>query len=118
MPVQNMAWNWDTAMGGSDGGTFSIQVNFAPTMAVAQTSMSQSSGALGLIGISQYVTRTDPNGPDQYHNIPFESWPDGSISTGYPPIAYDPMMTSVTATIMVGGGDDQATGSIMVSLWS
>jgi hypothetical protein len=117
MPVENMAWNWNCALGGDNGFTGSIQVNFAPTMAVAQTSLTQGTGGLGLIGISQYVTRSQPDGADEYHNIPLDL-SGGAITYGYPPLVYDPLMTGVTATFLVGGDLDQITGTLMVSLWS
>jgi hypothetical protein len=117
MPVENMAWNWHCALGGDNGSTASIQVNFAPTKAVAQTSLTQGTGGLGLIGISQYVTRSQPDGADEYHNIPLD-FSDGAVTYGYRPLVYDPLMTGVTATFLVGGGNDQITGTLMVSLWS
>jgi hypothetical protein len=95
MPVQNMAWNWIGGYGGDDGGSASIQVNFAPAMAVAQCSLSIADGdALVAGGITQYVTRTEPAGPDQDHNFSI-------VGDTYwlPPMAYDPLMTSVTAEL-------------------
>jgi hypothetical protein len=62
------------------------------------------------------VTRAQPNGPDTYNNIPL-AVTDGAIIYGFPPIVYDLMMTSVTATLMCGGGDDQMTGTLLVWFW-
>ena len=120
MPVENMAWavvEEYAALGGSH----SIQVNFGPTMAVAQVSLSAVSVAYLLTGtdlgeldepapvygvayISQYRTRTQPDGPDQDHNV-------GCY------VAFDPLMTSATAGLYVGVGS-QARMSMMVWLWS
>ena len=109
MPVQNMAWNWNWAVNSSA----SMQVNFAPTMAVAQCTLSQADGdGLCAGGITQYVTRTQPNGQDQFHNF--------GVSGGtywLPPLAYDPLMTSVSAELDVGDSQ-QGTMTLLVSLWS
>jgi hypothetical protein len=113
MSCQSMAWNWDWVFGGSDGYTASMQVNFSPSNAFAQTSLSVGSPGLGIIGISQYVTRPQPNGPDQYNNLSAVYAGGGGIIC-YPPIAYDPAMTSVTALLVCGGGDDQMAGSLLV----
>jgi hypothetical protein len=118
LPVQNMAWNWNSAAGGDNGFTGSVQVNFAPCMAVAQVSMSQCTPGLGAIGISQYTTRATPSGPDQQHNNSMQFWPDGAVATWFPPVAYDPLMTAATATFNVGGNEQEITGTIMVWLWS
>lgn len=105
MAVQNMAWNWGWAV--------SLQVNFAPTLAVAQCSLSQADGdGLCAGGITQYRTRTTPSGPDQDHNF--------GISGGsywLPPVAFDPLMTSVSAELDVGE-NQQGTMTLMVWLWS
>jgi hypothetical protein len=118
LPVQAMAWNWNTAEGGDDGFTGSIQVNFAPSSAVAQVSISQCTPGLGAIGISQFVTRATPAGPDQEHDNSMLFWPDGAVAAWYPPVAHDPLMTGVTATFNVGGNEQQITGTVMVFLWS
>jgi hypothetical protein len=80
------------------------------------TSLSQTSGNLGLIGISQFVNRPEPNGPDQYHNQPFGS--QDVIQWGWWPFLADETMTGVTASLIGGGGEDQMTGLLTVSLWS
>ncbi len=114
MPVQNMAWNWIGGQGGSNGGSATIQVNFAPTMAVAQCSLSQADGeGLCAGGITQYVTRSEPAGPDQDHNFSI-----ANLTYWLPPMAYDPLMTSVTAELDLGGNEQQGTLLLMVSLWS
>jgi hypothetical protein len=109
MAVQNMAWNGGWAVSSS----VSFQVNFAPTQAVALCSLSQADGdGLCAGGITQYVTRTQPDGPDQDH--------DFSISAGsywLPPLAYDPLMTSVSAELDVGD-NQQGTMTLLVWLWS
>ena len=109
MPVQNMAWQWGWAVSSS----VSLEVNFAPTMAVALCSLSQADGG-GLCagGITQYRARTQPDGPDQDHNF--------SISGGtywLPPMAYDNLMTSVSAELDVGQ-NQQGTMTLMIWLWS
>jgi hypothetical protein len=107
VPVNNMAWNWAWASSSSA----SRQVNFAPTMAVAQVSLSGADGeGLCRAGITQYRTRTTPSGADHDHNF---GW---STNFGYPPIAYDPIMTSVTADLVMGSGQSGVM-SVMVSLW-
>lgn len=113
MPVQNMAWHWGAVYGGDPGGSVSLQVNFAPTQAVAQTTLSGASGdGLCMGGITQYRTRTQPNAPDQDHNF---GW---NPLFGYPPVAYDPTMTSVSARLHVGGDGQTGVMTLMVWLWS
>jgi hypothetical protein len=121
MPVENMVWAV-VEVGWTHGGSHSIQVNFGPTMAVAQASLSAvsevprvprlggpSSDILwfyGMAYISQYRTRTQPDGPDQDHNV-------GAY------VAFDPLMTSATAALVVdGGGNQEVAMSMMVWLWS
>jgi len=115
MPVQNMAWSWNWATGGEgfDDTTASMQVNFAPTMAVAKTTLS-GTNAIGLCmgGITQYRTRTQPNGPDQHHNFGWDP------NFGYPPMVYDPNMTSVSAELHVRGNRQVGVMTLMVWLWS
>ena len=109
MPVQNMVWHWGSAAHGS----VSLQVNFAPTKAVAHTSLSGANGdGLCMGGITQYRTRTRPDGPDQDHNF---SW---NPNFGFPPLAYDPLMTSVSAELATGGGGQSGVMTLLVSLWS
>ncbi len=100
---------------GDDGYTGSMQLNFPPSRAFAQVSLSQASGGgLIAVGISQYVTRRKADGADHYHNqsITFDS--SGAVLTCYPPTAYDPLMTSVTATFTLGDGQD-VTGTLVVT---
>jgi hypothetical protein len=66
MAVQNMAWQW----GGVNAHTTSLQVNFGPTQAAALCSLSQAGGGGPCAGgITQYRSRTQPDGPDQDHNF-------------------------------------------------
>jgi hypothetical protein len=100
----------------SDGASGSFQFNFAPTYAVAQTSLSQASNGLGLVGISQYVTRSTPSGPDNPpHNFPFAT--PSVVTYGYPAVAAVSKMTSVTASFLIGGGGDQMTVTLLVFLF-
>jgi hypothetical protein len=109
MPVQNMAWHWNWAV---DGSSASMQVNFPPQMAVAQASLSGADGeGLCMGGITQFRTRTTPNGPDLDHNFGWDS------NFGFPPVAFDPIMTSVSAQLVVGGGQQGVT-TLMVWLWT
>jgi hypothetical protein len=113
MTVQGVSWQWDGVFGGSDGYTATHQYNFAPTNALAQTSLSVGSPGLGVIGFSQFTSRPDPAGPDQVINLPPFTLSDGAL-VAYPPLAYDPAMTSVTWLLICGGGDDQMAGSILL----
>jgi hypothetical protein len=113
MPIQNMAWNWNWVFGGDSGGSASMQVNFGPTLAVAEASLSGANGdGLCMGGITQFRTRTQPDGPDQDHNF---GW---SSDFGFPPVAFDPIMTSVSAELDVGGNGQQGVMTLMVWLWS
>jgi hypothetical protein len=105
-----MAWNWMWAVGQYSQ---SAQVNFSPTMAVVLCSLSQADGdGLCAGGITQYRTRTQPDGPDQDHNFS-----KSGLTYWLPPVAYDPLMTGVTAELDVGE-NQQGTMSVMVWLWS
>jgi hypothetical protein len=108
MPVQNMAWHW----GAASSTSVSLQVNFAPTQAVAQCYLSQADrGGLTAGGITQFRSRATPTGPDQDHNF------EVSNPAWLPPLAYDPLMTSVSARLDEGQ-DQQGTLTLLVSLWS
>jgi hypothetical protein len=67
---------------------------------------------LGIIGLTQYATRPQPDGPDQTVNLPAVYASNGGIIC-YPPLAYDPNMTSVTWVLVCGGGLDQMAGSLL-----
>jgi hypothetical protein len=110
--VQTIDWDWAWVFGGSDGYTLSRQYNFAPTNGLAQTSLCVASPGLGIIGFTEYVTRPDPNGADQNHDLPLVTVDGGVIC--YPPLVYDPNLTSVTWVQMCGGGLDQMAGSILM----
>lgn len=109
MPVQNMSWASRWAYNGASA---SMQINFAPQLAVAQASLSGANGeGLCMGGIKQYRTRTMPTGPDQDHNFTWNS------NFGYPPTAFAPIMTSVTAELVVGGNGQQGVMTLLVWLW-
>jgi len=110
--VQSMSWGWEWVFGGDDGYTATIQWNFAPVNAMVQTSLSVASPGLGIIGISQYITRPQANGPDHFHDLS-PVYQDGGIIC-YPPIAYDPSMCGVTWLLMCGGGLDQMAGTALM----
>jgi hypothetical protein len=110
MAVQNMAWFWNW---GNGNGSVSMQVNFAPTMAVAQCSLSQADGDGACAGgITQYRTPGPSGWPDWEHNFSISS-----ETYWLPPVAYDPLMTSVSAELDLGEGQ-QGTMTLMVWLWS
>jgi hypothetical protein len=111
MAVQSITWGWDWVFGGSNGYTASNQWNFAPVNAMFQTSLSVGSPGLGIIGVSQYVTRQS-NGADEFHNVP-AVYVDGGIIC-YPPVVYDPALCGVTWLLMCGGGLDQMAGSALM----
>jgi len=113
MAIMNMAWNSRWAYGGDNGTSASMQINFAPTMAVAQVSLSNADGD-GLCGggINQYRTRTTPGGADSDHNF---SW---NTNSALPSLAFDHLMTSVTAEIVVGGDGQSGVMTLVVWLWS
>lgn len=105
MAVTGMHYNWGWGFGAS----WSTQYNFAPSYAAAQVScIAFSGGGLHATGITQYLTRPDPNGPDQPVNF---SW---NTDFGYPPSVYDPNMTSVTAELDLG--EDQE-GVMTLNVW-
>src|SRR5262245_24484418 len=109
MPIQNMSWSWSSVFGGDSGSSTSMQVNFGPTLAVAQASLSGANGdGLCMGGVTQYRTRTQPDGPDQDHDFGWDS------QFGYPPIVFDPIMTSVSAQLEVGGSQD---GVMTLTVW-
>ena len=111
MTVQNMSWAWDWVFGGDNGYTASNQYNFGPKNMLVQTSLSVGSPGLGIIGFTQYRKRPQPNGPDLTVNLPPVIVGGGFIC--YPPLAYDPTMTSITWVLMCGGGLDQMAGSLL-----
>jgi hypothetical protein len=109
MPVQGAYYRWEWGYGGDDGGSGSVQVNFRPSNALALVALSAASGE-GLCsgGITQYRTR-DANGSDQDHNLPW------SINFGgFPPLARDPNMTSVTAELDLGA---HQSGAMTLVVW-
>jgi hypothetical protein len=97
MPVQGAYYNWTWGIGHDTGGSGSLQINFRPSDALALVSLSMADGdGLCHTGIRQYRTRSVPTGPDQDHNF---TWTHGF---GLPPVARDPIMTSVTAQLTLG----------------
>jgi len=96
MPVQGAHYKWMWGIGWDTGGTGSIQINFRPTDALALVSLSTASGeGMCTAGISEYRTRNVSTGVDEPHVT-------GDPKYGWPPLARDPNMTSVTATLMLG----------------
>jgi hypothetical protein len=112
MAIENMAWNWRWAYGGDPGTSVSMQINFPPQLAVAQASLSGANGdGLCMGGITQYRTRA-PNGQDEDHNFGWDP------NFGFPPVAFDPAMSSVSAELAVGGNGQQGVMTLMVWLWT
>jgi hypothetical protein len=105
MAVSGMRYHWGWAYE-SD---WSVQYNFSPSSAVAQCPLSMADGdGLCTGGITQYRTRPHPNGP--VHDRKF-SW---NPNFGFPPSVYDPNMTSVTAELVVGNGQQ---GVMTLNVW-
>ena len=97
MPVQGAHYNWKWGIGHDTGGSGSLQINFRPSDALALVSLSMASGeGLCHAGITQYRSRPVPSGPEQDHNF---GW---SAGFGFPPVARDTTMTSVTARLTLG----------------
>lgn len=96
MPVQGCYYKWMWGVGRDTGGSGSLQINFRPSDALALVSLSMADGSgLCNAGINQYRTRPAV-GPDQDHNF---AW---NPNFGFPPLARDPVMTSVTAQLTLG----------------
>jgi hypothetical protein len=112
MAVQAMTWAWDWIFTGDNGYTVSRQYNFAPSNALAQTSLSTAPppGSASM-GFSQYGNRPEPNGAYNYHNIPPVYYGGGFI--GYQPLVYDPNLVSVTWILDGNVEDGQMVGSIL-----
>lgn len=112
MSVTGMHYNTGWAYGGDDGYSYSVQYNFAPSNALAQTSLSAAIGdGLCACGIRQYRIRPVPNGPDQDINY---GW---NYIGAYPPSVYDLHMTSVTAELDVGGNGQSGYMTLNVWFW-
>lgn len=111
MAVTGMHYNSAWAFGGDNGYSYSVQYNFSPTPSVAQTSLSVVAGGGGFCtsGITQYRIRPVPNGPDQDINF---GW---NYIGAFPPSVNDPNMTSVTAEMQLGGGDQ--SGYMTLNIW-
>jgi hypothetical protein len=108
--VSGMHYNWGWAYGGDNGISWSVEYNFAPSYAAAQTSLSMADGdGLCTCGITQYRVRPDPGGPDQ--DVDFNWDPN----FGFPPSVYDPNMSGVTAELDVGGNGQQ--GVMTLNVW-
>ena len=56
MAINNMAWNSGWAYGGDNGTSVSMQVNFAPQMAVAQASLSGAEGGGLCMGVHHTIS--------------------------------------------------------------
>lgn len=112
MPVQNMAWQWGWTT--DDSATVSLEVNFAPTEAVALCSLSavvgsSSFGTACSGGITQYRTLTQPDGAEQDHDF------SASDVYGFPPMVYDTQITSVSAELL--SGQQGTVMTLMIWLW-
>jgi hypothetical protein len=107
--VAGVICEWQSVHGHDDPSTtVSMEINFAPAAALAQTSLSdvEYTGAEGFVssGIFQFRKRATPSGPDQDVNF-----------FGVSPAAVtDPLMTSVTA--LFGVSPDQA-GTFTLTVW-
>jgi hypothetical protein len=108
MAVTSMFYNWMWAYGGDNGYSVSVQVGFSPAFGVAQVSLSAANGdGLCSAGVSEYEIRPDPNGPNQPITFGWDT------NFGFPPAVYDPSLTSVTATMEVGGNGQNGTATLM-----
>lgn len=97
MPVQGAFYKWMWGVGHDSGGSGSVQINFPPKDALALVSLSHASGSgLCAAGIAQYRTRGNAGGPDQDHNFAWDP------NLGFPPLARDTNMTSVSASLSLG----------------
>jgi hypothetical protein len=106
MAVENLAWSWSWSVGMS----VSMQVNFAPQLAVAQASLTAEVGAASCAGgITGYGT------PGAFAVFPFND------DYGWPPVVSSPQMNKVTAILDANIGDQgasQGVMTLMVSLWT
>ena len=109
MAVNGIWYSWMWADGGDDGGSVSCQINVAPAFGVALVSLSTADGE-GLIGagVTEFRFRNTPGGAD---NVVGFGWSPDFI---YPPAVFHDLLSSVTATLVVGG-DQQGTATLM--LW-
>jgi hypothetical protein len=110
MGVSGMWYAYAGAYGGSDGYSWSAEVNIAPSYASAQTSLSHASGdGLCASGITKYRVRPDPGGQESEVD---NSWDNG---WGYPPAVWDPHLSSATGQVDVGA--DQ-TGVFVLNVFT
>ena len=108
MPVQGAYYNWEWGYGADSGGSGSLQLNFPPSDALAVVSLSTADGdGLCGSGFAQYRSR-NPDGSYQDHNF---SW---TTDLGFPPMARDTNMTSVTAELSLGA---HQLGVMTVLVW-
>lgn len=115
MAVQNLTWAWDWVFAGSNGYTASNQYNFAPMNALAQTSLAvPASPGLVSVGFTQYGSRPQPNGADEFFNIPSVSLPNGEGFIGYQPVIYNSTLVSVTWVMDCNSEDGQMVGTLLI----
>ena len=116
MAVQSVGSTWDWIFTGSNGYTASNQFNFAPISALAQTSLSTAPPpGSATMGFTQYANRPQPNGADQFFNIPAVYFDGGFI--GYQPVVYDPNLVSVTWVLDGNVEDGQMVGSFLLFIF-
>jgi hypothetical protein len=108
VPIQGAYYDWEYGYGGDSGGQGSLQINFPPSNALALTSLSTADGdGLCGTGFAQYRSR-NPDGSDTDHNF---SW---TTDFGFPPMARDANMTSVTAELVLGANQQ---GVMTLLVW-
>lgn len=108
MPVQGAYYNWTWAYRRDSGGSASLQLNYRPSNALAVVSLSTADGGgLCSAGITQYRSRKT-DGSDEDHNF---GW---TTEFGFPPMARDRSMTSVTAELSLGAHQQ---GVMTVLVW-
>jgi len=110
MAVSGMHYTNFSIDGGDNGGSHSVTYSFSPAYAAAQTSLSLvANPGICSVGIKHYETRPQANGPNKDFDF---GWSDIG---GYPPSIYDPHLTSVTAKMWVGQGNQW--GQATLNVW-
>ena len=94
MALQAIFANWAWGYGGDSGHVTIMEFNFPPSKVIVHSTLSMTTG-LCSVGISQYRTRPNPNGPDQ--PIDFNWDPN----FGFPPIIFDQHFTYAKAELGV-----------------
>jgi hypothetical protein len=113
MPVTGMYYKPVYGHTDDTGYSQSVRIGFSPSYAAALTTLSNATGGgLVEIGISQYTYRPAGQAFDTTVNYgPFQVF-GGNVSV---PAVYDPHMTSATAEVWVGGGNQ--TGAGLLTIW-